>query len=43
VRQRAATVLKVQSTPSFFINGTLAPGALSIEEMAKLIEPYLKG
>lgn len=43
VRQRAATKFKVQSTPSFFINGTLAAGALSIDEMAKLIEPYLKG
>ena len=43
VRQRAATQFKVQSTPSFFINGVLHPGALSIEDMAKLIEPYLKG
>jgi protein-disulfide isomerase len=43
IRQRAATTFKVQSTPSFFINGTLHPGALTIEEMAKLIEPYLKG
>lgn len=42
VRERAATVLKVQSTPTFFINGKMAPGALTIEDMAKLIEPYLK-
>jgi protein-disulfide isomerase len=32
----------VQSTPTFFINGTPVPGALSIDEMAKAIEPYLK-
>jgi protein-disulfide isomerase len=43
VRQRAASKFKVQSTPSFFINGTLHPGALSIDDLAKLIEPYLKG
>jgi protein-disulfide isomerase len=43
VRQRAATTFKVKSTPSFFINGTLYPGALSIEDMAKAIDPYLKG
>lgn len=43
VRQRAVTAFKVKSTPSFFINGTLYPGALSIEEMAKVIDPYLKG
>lgn len=43
VRDRAAKQFKVESTPTFFINGTKAPGALSIEDMAKLIEPYLKG
>jgi protein-disulfide isomerase len=43
VRQRAADKFKVQSTPSFFINGTLAAGALSVDEMAKLIDPLLKG
>jgi protein-disulfide isomerase len=43
IRQRAANTFKVQSTPSFFINGTLYPGALSIDEMAKRIDPYLKG
>jgi protein-disulfide isomerase len=42
VRQRAVKVFKVQSTPTFFINGTLAAGALTIEEMSKLIDPYLK-
>jgi protein-disulfide isomerase len=43
VRQRAAKQFKVQSTPTFFINGTSYPGAMSIDEMAKVIDPYLKG
>jgi protein-disulfide isomerase len=43
MRQRAVTAFKVQSTPTFFINGTLYPGALSIEEMAKLIDAQVKG
>jgi len=43
VRQRAIKEFKVQSTPTFFINGTSYPGAMSIEDMAKLIDPYLKG
>lgn len=43
VRQRAIKEFKVQSTPTFFINGTSYPGAMSIDEMAKLIDPYLKG
>ena len=43
VRKRAVDVFKVQSTPTFFINGTAYPGALSIDEMAKVIDPYLKG
>jgi protein-disulfide isomerase len=43
MRQRAVDKFKVQSTPTFFINGTAYPGALSIEDMAKAIDPYLKG
>jgi len=43
VRQRAVKQFKVQSTPTFFINGTSYPGALSIEDMAKAIDPQLKG
>ena len=42
VRNRGAEKFKVQSTPSFFINGTLYAGALSIDEMAKYIDPLLK-
>jgi protein-disulfide isomerase len=41
-RNRASDVLKVQSTPTFFINGKRVPGALSIEELDKEIAPYLK-
>ncbi|HET9717247.1 MAG TPA: DsbA family protein [Pseudolabrys sp.] len=43
VRQRAIKDFKVQSTPTFFINGTSYAGAMSIDEMAKIIDPYLKG
>lgn len=43
VRQRGIKEFKVQSTPTFFINGTKVNGAVSIEEFAKVIDPYLKG
>jgi protein-disulfide isomerase len=43
VRDRATKDFKVGSTPTFFINGQQVTGALSIEEMAKVIDPYLKG
>ena len=43
MRQRGATVFKVQSTPTFFINGTAYPGALEIDDMAKLIDAQVKG
>jgi protein-disulfide isomerase len=42
IRQRAIKEFKVQSTPTFFINGTAYPGALSIGDMAKAIDPLLK-
>ena len=42
IRQRAVDKFKVQSTPTFFINGTPYPGALEIDEMAKVIEAQLK-
>jgi protein-disulfide isomerase len=42
VRNRAADKFKVQSTPTFFINGQMTVGALSFEEMEKLILPLLK-
>jgi protein-disulfide isomerase len=43
VRQRAVSQFKVESTPTFFINGTKVNGAVSIDEFAKVIDPYLKG
>jgi protein-disulfide isomerase len=43
VRQRAIDKFKVHSTPTFFINGSVHEGALSFDEMAKIIDPYLKG
>lgn len=41
-RNYASDTLKVQSTPTFFINGKRVAGALSIEELDKEIAPYLK-
>ncbi len=43
VRQRAMKEFKVESTPTFFVNGTKVSGAVSIEDFAKVIDPYLKG
>ena len=43
VRQQAVDTFKVQSTPTFFINGTKYAGAMTIEDMAKAIDPQLKG
>ena len=42
VRNRASDKFKVESTPTFFINGKKQTGALSIEELDKLIQPLLK-
>ena len=42
VRARGAEKFKVNSTPTFFINGKIFKGALSIEDMAKAIDPLLK-
>ncbi len=42
VRNRGAQVFGVDSTPTFFINGVKHKGAMSIDEMAKIIEPHLK-
>jgi len=41
-RQRAIDRFKVHSTPTFFINGTVHEGAFGVDDMAKLIDPYLK-
>ena len=42
VRNRAADKFKVDSTPTFFINGQIQKGAMSFDEMEKVIEPLLK-
>jgi protein-disulfide isomerase len=42
VRQQAIDTFKVNSTPTFFVNGQRIEGAVSIDEMAKIIDPYLK-
>jgi protein-disulfide isomerase len=42
IRGRAVDQFKVESTPTFFINGAKYPGALSIDEMSKVIDPLLK-
>jgi protein-disulfide isomerase len=38
----ANEVLKVNSTPTFFINGEMVKGAVSFEDFDKLIKPLLK-
>ena len=42
VRSRGSEKFKVDSTPTFFINGKVYKGALSIEDMAKAIDPLIK-
>jgi len=42
VRDRAAKQFKVGSTPTFFINGQMTVGAISFEDMQKLIDPLIK-
>ena len=42
VRDRAATKLGVNSTPTFFVNGKRLVGDVSMETMTKEVEPYLK-
>lgn len=41
-RQYANDTLKVNATPSFFVNGTLVKGETSFESFQKLIDPLLK-
>lgn len=41
-REYAYTKLKVNSTPSFFVNGSLVKGETSFEGFEKLIKPLLK-
>ncbi|MGD9843809.1 MAG: DsbA family protein [Variibacter sp.] len=41
-RQRAAQKFGVNSTPTFFINGKVHRGTMTIEELEKEIQPFLK-
>ena len=43
VRDRAAQKLGVNSTPTFFINGQVQRGALSVEELDKILTPLVGG
>jgi protein-disulfide isomerase len=42
VRNRAADKFKVNATPTFFINGEMHKGEMTLDEMEKAIEPHLK-
>ena len=42
IRRDATEKLGVSSTPTFFVNGEKINGDISIEDLAKKIEPYLK-
>ena len=42
VRDRASKKFNVGSTPTFFINGQVQVGAISFEDMQKIIDPLLK-
>jgi protein-disulfide isomerase len=42
VKNKALDVFKVDSTPTFFINGQRHPGNLSIDEIEKIIKPMLE-
>ena len=41
VRKRADETFKVNSTPTFFINGERKTGSMSIDEIEKIIKPML--
>jgi protein-disulfide isomerase len=42
VRQRASEKFGVTSTPTFFFNGKVRRGGMTIEEFEKELEPFLK-
>jgi protein-disulfide isomerase len=41
VKTRGMNVFKVDSTPTFFVNGKRMPGAIEIDELEKTIKPLL--
>jgi protein-disulfide isomerase len=42
VRERANKEFKVESTPTLFVNGKLQRGGVSIDDLEKVMQPYLK-
>jgi protein-disulfide isomerase len=42
MRQNAADKLGVNSTPTFFVNGQIHRGDFTIDEVDKVLQPYLK-
>jgi protein-disulfide isomerase len=42
MRDRGSQKFKVDSTPTFFINGERHPGAMSIDEIDKILAPLIK-
>jgi protein-disulfide isomerase len=42
VRERGSKQFKVESTPTLFVNGKMQRGGISLEELEKLMQPYLK-
>ena len=41
-QKRASDKFKVNSTPTIFVNGKMVKGGVSIDELAKIIDPLLK-
>lgn len=41
VKERAEKMFKVESTPTFFVNGQRVVGAVKLEELEKIIKPML--
>jgi protein-disulfide isomerase len=41
VKNRGMEVFKIDSTPTFFVNGRRVPGAVSMDELEKIIKPML--
>lgn len=42
VRKRGSQTFKIESTPTFFVNGERVVGALPLDEFTKIIDKYLK-
>ncbi len=41
MRERGSKEYKVESTPTFFVNGKMQKGVASIEDLEKIIAPLL--